>query len=100
MLPGLLGLNAAKASRVIIDTAANVVYMAGPGVYELLPHLPAGTRKFNCVTSPSGHMMLPCAEFAVAQDERHRGSLTLHRQLDLLTTADTSVPADISNSNL
>ena len=85
---------------MIIDTAANVVYMAGPGDYDILQHLPPGTRKFNCVTSPSGHMMLPCAEFAVAQEERHRGTLQLQRQLDLLAAVDSSVPLGPPESNL
>ena len=38
-LPALLGLNAARESRMIIDTARNVIYMAGPGGYDLMQAL-------------------------------------------------------------
>ena len=62
-LPALLGLSAARESKMIIDTARNKVYMVGPGDYDLERALPPGTTTFDCVTAPSGHMMLPCAEF-------------------------------------
>ena len=62
-LPALLGLSAARESRMIIDAARNKVYMVGLGDYDLERALPPGTTVFDCVTAPSGHMMLPGAEF-------------------------------------
>eukprot|EP00969_Alexandrium_andersonii_P326520 14427056-Alexandrium_andersonii.AAC.1 len=42
--------------------------MCGPGDYDLEARLPSGTQRLDCTYAPSGHMMLPCAEFG------HRGS--------------------------
>ena len=82
-LPALLGLNAARESRMIIDTMRNTIYMAGLGEYDLLQALPPGTQQFNCILAPSGHMMIPCAEFpsSTAPDLTGRGRLQLTPQL-------------------
>ena len=84
-LPALLGLNAARESRMIIDTMRNVIYMAGPGEYDLLQALPPGTQQFHCILAPSGHMMIPCAEFPSSSttDSTGRGRLQLTPQLSL-----------------
>ena len=82
-LPALLGLTAARNGRVIIDAARNRVYMVGPGEYDLLTALPPGTQSYDCVYAPSGHMLLPCAEFG--QGRRRDESLT--QQVPLPVTA-------------
>ena len=84
-LPALLGLNAARESRMVIDTMRNTIYMAGPGEYDLLQALPPGTQQFNCILAPSGHMMIPCAEFPshTALETAGRGRLQLTPQLAL-----------------
>ena len=48
---------------MIIDTTTNEVFMVGPGNYDLMAALPPGTTQFTCTIAPSGHLMLPCAEF-------------------------------------
>ena len=84
-LPALLGLNAARESRMVIDTMRNTIYMAGPGEYDMLQALPPGTQQFNCILAPSGHMMIPCAEFpsSTALETTGRGRLQLTPQLAL-----------------
>ena len=84
-LPALLGLNAARESRMLIDTMRNAIYMVGPGDYDLMQALPPGTQQFNCILAPSGHMMIPCAEFPspTKSDSVGRGRLQLMPQLTL-----------------
>ncbi len=48
---------------MIIGTLTLRVHMCGPGPYELEKILPPGTQSFQCELAPSGHMVLPCAEF-------------------------------------
>ncbi len=62
-LPALLGLAAARKCRMIIDTSTLRAHMCGPGPYELEKVLPLGTQSFQCKLAPSGHMVLPCAQF-------------------------------------
>ena len=81
-LPALLGLAAARQSRMVIDTINNTVCMIGPGEYNVLSALPPGTQRFKCETAPSGHLMLPCADFSVAAASQ-QGGLNLQRELAL-----------------
>ena len=63
-LPALLGLAACRASRIIIDTPKNAIYMVGSDEdYDLMSALPPGTKRYDCAVATSGHMMLPCADF-------------------------------------
>ena len=98
-LPALLGLNAARESRMIIDTMRNTIYMAGPGEYDLLQALPPGTQQFNCILAPSGHMMIPCAEFASSTvlESTGRGRLQLTPQLALPVE---HIEVDVSAGNV
>ena len=82
-LPALLGLNAARESRMNIDATRNAIYMAGPGDYDLMRALPPGTQQFNCVLAPSGNLMLPCAELQNPAEQGHRGRLRLTPELAL-----------------
>ncbi|MFM7990439.1 MAG: hypothetical protein ACKPKO_65090, partial [Candidatus Fonsibacter sp.] len=56
-----------------------------PGDYDLMQALPPGTQQFNCILAPSGHMMIPCAEFPdpTKSDSVGRGRLQLMPQLTL-----------------
>ena len=45
--------------------------------------LPPGTQQFNCILVPSGHMMIPCAKFPMAQYATNRGVLQLTPELAL-----------------
>ena len=68
---------------MLIDTIRNTIYMVGPGEYDLMSSLSPGTQQFACVLAPSGHMMIPCAEFQVAQEAANRGRLQHTPQLVL-----------------
>ena len=82
-LPALLGLNACRESRMIIDTVTNKVHMLGPGNYDLESTLPPGSRSFQCTLAPSGHMMLPCSHFEKIQQSHQKGGLHMERTLTL-----------------
>jgi len=73
-LPGLLGLQSMRERRTILDLNTLQMHLLGPGDYELLPHLPPGTESYQCEIAPSGHMVLPCGEYA-GVDREERGSL-------------------------
>ena len=93
-LPALLGLTAARHARMIIDTISNEVYMVGPGEYNLMTAMPPGTQRIQCETAPSGHLMIPCADFSAAAPRR-TGGLQLDRELALPVQAapsETPVP--------
>ena len=82
-LPALLGLNACRESRMLIDTVTNRVYMMGPGNYDLEQMLPPGTRSFQCTLAPSGHLMLPCACFNQQRAAQQSGGLRMEPTLSL-----------------
>ena len=74
-LPGLLGLTGMKNNRTIIDTNDNKIYFLGPGGYDLSKALPPGTECFQAKIAPTGHMVLPCAQFS---GKKESPELTLH----------------------
>eukprot|EP00969_Alexandrium_andersonii_P180544 7979065-Alexandrium_andersonii.AAC.1 len=54
--------------------------MCGPGDYDLEACLPPGTQRLDCTYAPSGHMMLPCAEFGqAAREPRGDGAFNLQK---------------------
>ena len=54
-LPGLLGFNALRKNRAIIDFDKMLMYFVGPGDYDLSRSLPPGTDCYQCELAPSGH---------------------------------------------
>ena len=60
-VPGLLGLRSMKSRRTIIDTINNKTYMCGPGEVQII--VPPGTEIYDCVSAPSGHMLLPVSDY-------------------------------------
>eukprot|EP00969_Alexandrium_andersonii_P341029 15074032-Alexandrium_andersonii.AAC.1 len=98
-LPALPGLASARKSRVIIDTITNRVYMRGPGDYDLKACLPPGAQRLDCTYAPSGHVMLPCAEFGKAAHEpKGDGALNLQKPLAFpaqpeVAASSTGVPS-------
>ena len=82
-LPGLLGLNALRRNRAVLDFNTLQLHFCGPGNYDLQTGLPPGTESFQCEIAPSGHIVLPCCEYdtAPARDDytpcRTEYSLTL-----------------------
>ena len=59
--PGILGRHSLRRRRTLIDTFNNVLYMVGPGGYEL--RLSFGSDKYDCQESSMGHLTLPCSAF-------------------------------------
>ena len=95
-LPGLLGLNALRKNRAIIDFSTLRLHFCGPAGVDLERHLPPGSESFQTELAPSGHMVLPCCEF-------QRGSTDADHTLTLLSqnssgggrTSNTTEPKEI-----
>ena len=81
-LPGLLGLNALRKNRAVIDVVTNKLYFMGPGGYNLDQAMPPGTDIIQCETAPSGHIILPCCEYDAPQTTNPRHSLSLHSRIE------------------
>jgi len=62
MLPGLLGLEALRNSRCVLDFTTLQLHMCGPDDVKILHALPQGTDTFQCEVTPSGHLAIPCCE--------------------------------------
>ena len=67
-LPGLLGLNALRKNRAVLDFTTLRLYFCGPNDYELERGLPEGSDTFQLEIAPSGHIVLPCCEYQDAKD--------------------------------
>ena len=61
-LPGLLGLESLCHSRAVLDMVNMQLHLLGPADWR--PELPPGTETYELVRAPSGHLALPCSEFA------------------------------------
>ena len=64
-MPALMGRVSLQNARSLIHTVTNKVYFMGPSYYReaLEAAMPPGTRCFQAEIAPSGHMMLPCANY-------------------------------------
>ena len=76
-LPGLLGLVALMKNRAILDFNTLTLYFLGPGNYKLEDALPPGTDAYQCEQAPSGHLVLPCCEYARGKPRDDEQPLTL-----------------------
>ena len=59
--PALLGRNAMREKRCLVDTFSNKMFMVGPGGYEI--KLSPGSEIYDLEDSQAGHQMLPCSQF-------------------------------------
>ena len=50
--------------RVVLDLQKLKMYFAGPGDYDMDRAFPPGTVSFALEVAPSGHLLLPCSNFA------------------------------------
>ena len=55
--------------NAILDMQTLRLHFCGPGEYDLLSVLPPDTESFQCELAPSGHIVLPCGEYAGADQE-------------------------------
>ena len=76
-IPGLLGLSSLRKNRAILDMNTLQLHFLGPGDYNLHQSLPPGTESFQLETAPSGHLVLPCAEFSADAHQSDPSNLTL-----------------------
>ena len=92
-LPGLLGLQALKRNRTVMDLNTNKIYFLGPGDYDLLRAMPPGTDCYQATEAPSGHLVLPICEYLSPKNSTiPEHSLTLVHDA---TTSTPSVPAGV-----
>ena len=91
MLPALLGLDATRRSRGIIDTNTLTLYLAGPGDYNLIDQLPPGTEAIQCELAPSGHLVIPCCNYKALDQQERYGGLKIETEVALpVSTASAS----------
>ncbi len=76
-LPGVLGLKALTNSRTILDCVARKLYFLGPGDYDLMSVMPAGTRAFDLERAPSGHLLLPITHYEGFDQQQRDGTFQL-----------------------
>ena len=62
-LPGLLGFNALRANKAVLDFSTLRMHFCGPGDLEVERTLPPGSETFQLEVAPSGHLVLPCCEY-------------------------------------
>ena len=100
-LPGLLGLNALRKNRAILDFTTLRLYFCGPNDYELQRALPEGSDTFQLEVAPSGHIVLPCCEYQDAKDNAQHTLTLLSRSpthSGSSTRSGSSSPARSRNS--
>ena len=68
--PALLGRDAMKARRVLLDTFTGKFFTIGPGGYELKRS--TGSEVYDTEDSQAGHMMLPCSQFREASRRQRK----------------------------
>ena len=93
-LPGLLGLQALRSNRTILDMNTLKMYFLGPGDYDLTRGLPPGTDCFQCELAPSGHLVIPCCEFS-GPAQAAESTLTLitrHHQIPMVPPPPAEAP--------
>ena len=79
-LPGLLGLEALRRNRAVLDFQKLELHFLGGGEYRLQRELPPGTLSMALEIAPSGHLALPCCEYGNKGPSQSQGSLTLLAQ--------------------
>jgi hypothetical protein len=67
-LPALWGLDSLKTNRALIDTVHNKLFLLGPGGVQL--KLSPGSVMYQLEEAATGHLLLPCAEWANARPSR------------------------------
>ena len=94
-LPALFGLDACQRNRALIDTFNKVMYLVGPGEFNL-DSLPPGSEAIQLETAPSGHLVVPCGYYAEYDRESSRGGLEIERTLALQAYRSCASPTNTS----
>ena len=95
-LPALLGLDSLRRLRAVIDCRTMKVHFIGPGDFDIQASSPPGTKCIQCLTAPSGHMVVSCADFAGLETSENNGGVILQ---DAVLHADSSTPV-VHTSNI
>ena len=77
--------------RGVLDMVTNKLHFLGPGDYDLMPALPAGTETFQLTVAPSGHLLLPCDHYQDFDNQQTAGNLTLDSSVMALHSNPTTV---------
>ena len=85
-LPGLLGLQSMRDRNAILDMNTLQLHFVGDGNYDLGLSLPPGTESYKLEIAPSGHLVLPCCEYA-AVDKEQSGRLDTGPALALVSSS-------------
>ena len=64
-VPALLGRKSLTRQRALIDTFSNKLYLVGHGGYRI--QMSPGSKVYDLVRSDTGHLLLPCSEFAKSE---------------------------------
>ena len=95
-LPGLLGLQALRKNRAVLDMSTFKVYFLGPGDYDLMQAMPPGTDCYQGEEAPSGHLVLPICEFNRTEP---RGRTIPEHTLTLVSKPSQNLASSSSSSN-
>ena len=75
--------------RTILDLNTMQMHLLGPGDFDLQSILPPGSESYQCLTAPSGHMVLPCCSYD-GVDRTERGRLETGPDISLPVRATPS----------
>jgi hypothetical protein len=64
-LPALWGLNSLEKLKALVDVGSRRLIVPGPGGFKIT--LSPGSKSYPLEKSPTGHLLLPCCEWAKAQ---------------------------------
>ena len=98
-LPGLLGLSALRRNRAIIDFTTLKLHFLGPGDITVEKALPPGSESFQMEIAPSGHIVLPCCEFA-PEERQEDHTLILHTRQQIPARSQSLPPPPRRPPNL
>jgi hypothetical protein len=65
-LPALLGLDALKEQKAVLDIGNRMLHFVGPGDVEIV--LPPGSESYQLEVAPSGHLVLPIGNYTLDKD--------------------------------
>ena len=98
--PALLGLRTLQENRALLDTGKKQLHFLGSGEATII--LPPGSETFALESAQSGHLLLPCSEFARASADAPQGEHHLFSEPKaecsegafLSTTAESQLTAE------
>ena len=98
-LPALVGYDTLQHSRCLIDCAKDEVFLLAPGDYNLLAHLPPGSRQVETERATTGHLMMPIDHYQEFHDYQNRGGLELEEMVLVQDQYASNVQKALSKPN-